>query len=274
MIKFGICNEIFQDWSLEEGMRYAKKAGYDAVEIAPFTLAPSVTDVSDAQRREIRQMAQDIGIQISGIHWVLVKTEGLHLTSPDEAVREKTADYFRELVRFCDDIGGSYVINGSPKQRNLEEGVSLEQGREWAFNAFKPAVEDADSRGITICFEPLAPAETNFINTAREAVDFAKSFQSPAMSVILDVKAMSSESQSIPDIIRETGADFDYFHANDANLKGPGFGEVDFVPIVQALTEVGYDGFMSVEVFKFEEGPEAIALKSLRYLEDVFDRLG
>ena len=151
MIKFGICNEIFQDWSLEDGMRYAKKAGYDAVEIAPFTIAPSVTEISEEQRAEIRRLSREIGIGISGIHWVLVKTEGLHLTSPDAGIRETTAEYFRELVKFCDDIGGRYVINGSPKQRNLEDGVSVAQGLAWAQEVFKPAVEEADSKGVTIC---------------------------------------------------------------------------------------------------------------------------
>ena len=53
-------------------------------------------------------------------------------------------------------------------------------------------------------------------------------------------------------------------------MKGPGFGEVDFVPIAQALKEVSYDGYVSVEVFKFEEGPEVIATESLSYLKQSF----
>jgi sugar phosphate isomerase/epimerase len=90
------------------------------------------------------------------------------------------------------------------------------------------------------------------------------------MSIILDVKAMSSEAKSIPQIIRESAGKFEYFHANDANLKGPGFGDVDFHPIAAALRESGYDGTVSVEVFKFEEGPEAIAKQSRDYLRKTF----
>src|SRR5439155_10649443 len=88
--------------------------------------------------------------------------------------------------------------------------------------------------------------------------------------IILDVKAMSSESKPVPQIIRESWPYFAYFHANDKNLKGPGFGEVDFKPIAAALNEVGYKGYVSVEVFKFEEGPETIATKSIEYLKKVF----
>ena len=68
-----------------------------------------------------------------------------------------------------------------------------------------------------------------------------------------------------PEIERAIGA-----HANDANMKGPGFGDVDFRPIAAALRETGYDGTVSVEVFKFDEGPEAIAARSLEYLRKAF----
>jgi hypothetical protein len=62
------------------------------------------------------------------------------------------------------------------------------------------------------------------------------------MSIILDVKAMSSEAEPVPNVIRASRGRFGYFHANDSNLKGPGFGDVDFCPIVSALRDVGYDG--------------------------------
>jgi sugar phosphate isomerase/epimerase len=131
-------------------------------------------------------------------------------------------------------------------------------------------VQRAEDRGVTICFEPLAPSETNFINTAEEALRFTRQFESRAMRIILDVKAMCSEGKAIPQIIRESAGGFAYFHANDRNLKGPGFGDVDFVPIAAALRDVGYEGYVSVEVFKFEEGPEVIATKSIEYLRRVF----
>lgn len=269
-MKFAICNEIFQGWSLEDTFSYVAKAGYDAIEIAPFTIAKYVTEISAEQRENIRALARKHNLAISAIHWVLVQTEGLHLTDPDPAVRERTARYFIDLVDFCADIGGSCIVVGSPKQRNLGDGVSREQGWEWATGVFRDAVMRAEQRGVTICFEPLAPSETNFINTAAEAVKFVEQLHTPHFKIILDVKAMSSEAKAIPDIIRESCPHFAYFHANDKNLKGPGFGEVDFGPIAKALKEVGYGGYVSVEVFKFEEGPEAIASKSLEYMRRVW----
>ena len=269
-MKFGICNEIFQNWKIDDAMAFAKKAGYDGIEIAPFTIAKYVTDIPASERQRIREAAQRAGIEISGIHWVLVQADGMYLTHPEADVRRRTANYFVELVNFCADLGGRIIVVGSPKQRNVMDGVTFEQAWQWAAETFRDSVKRAEERNITICFEPLAPGETNFINTAADAIRFAQQFNSPAMRIILDVKAMCSEAKPIPQIIRESRGQFAYFHANDRNLKGPGFGEVDFVPIAAALKDAGYDGYVSVEVFKFEEGAETIATKSIEYLRRVF----
>ena len=269
-MQFGICNEIFQGWKLEEAMSFAAGAGYEFIEIAPFTLAKYVTDIPAAERRRIRDAAARAGLGISGLHWVLVQAEGMYLNHPDAGIRARTAQYFCDLVDCCADLGGRVIVVGSPKQRNVLEGVSQQQAWDWATATFERAVAHAVGREVTICLEPLAPSETNFINTAEEAVRFVRQFDSPAFKIILDVKAMSSESKPIPQIIRESWPHFAYFHANDRNLKGPGFGDVDFKPIAAALRAVGYDGVVSVEVFKFEEGPEAIATRSIEYLRKVF----
>ena len=269
-MQFGICNEIFKDWKLEDALSFAARAGYDAIEIAPFTIANDVTAIPATERARIREAAARAGIAISGIHWVLVQAEGMYLTHPDAGVRARTAKYLGDLVDFCADIGGRTIVVGSPKQRNLMPGVTPEQAWDWARETFAPAVARAAERGVTICLEPLAPAETNFINTAADAIRFVQPFQSAHFKIILDVKAMSSEAKPIPQIIRESWPHFAYFHANDKNLKGPGFGEVDFKPIAAALREAGYDGVVSVEVFNFDEGPEAIATRSLAYLKRAF----
>ncbi len=141
---------------------------------------------------------------------------------------------------------------------------------DWAAATFRDSVKRAEDRGVTICIEPLSPAETDFINTAAEAIRFTREFASPNFQTILDVKAMCSEPTAIPQIIRESWPHFAHFHANDKNLKGPGFGDVDFKPIAAALKEVDYAGYVSVEVFKFEEGPEVIASKSIEHLRKCF----
>jgi sugar phosphate isomerase/epimerase len=270
-MKFGICNETFQGWKIDDVFDYCARIGYDAVEVAPFTLAKYVTDIPAAERTRIRAAAARAGIAISGIHWVLLQAEGMYLTSPEPATRTRTADYFCELVNFCADLGGKIIVVGSPKQRSLLPGVTLEQAWAWATEVFRPSVKRAAERDVTICLEPLPAEDTDFINTAADAVRFTRQLQSPNFKVILDVRAMSWEDKSIPEVIRESKGEFAYVHANDKNLKGPGFGDVDFRPIAAALKEVGYDGTVSVEVFKYDEGAEAIATKSLEYLKRIFN---
>lgn len=269
-MKFAICNETFQNWKIDDVFTYCARIGYDGVEVAPFTLAKYVTDIPAAERTRIREAAAAAGVEITGIHWVLVQAEGMYLTSPEAATRERTANYFCDLVDFCADIGGHSIVVGSPKQRNLLPGVSYEQAWSWATDVFRPSVKRAEDRGVTICFEPLSPADTDFITTAAEGVRFVEQLKSPNFQLILDTRAMSSDSKPIPQIIRESRGHFAYYHANDANMKGPGFGEIDFVPIAAALKEVGYDGWVSVEVFNYDEGAETIATKSLEYLKRAF----
>jgi sugar phosphate isomerase/epimerase len=262
-VRLAICNEIFQGWAIADVFTYAARIGYDAVELAPFTLAASVTDIPAAERVRIRELAARSGVAICGIHWVLVRTEGLHLTHPDAGVRDRTARYICELVEFCADVGGRTIVLGSPQQRHRLDGVTPAAAWDWAAGTLREAVKRAEAREIVICVEPLAPTETNFLNTAEEAMRFAGQWGSGAMKIVLDVNAMSSEAKPIPQIIRESWPHFAHFHANDRNRKGPGFGDVEYGPILAALRGVGYDGYLSVEVFDFAEGPEIIATRSL-----------
>ena len=123
-MKLGICSEVFNGWDWEETCEFVKKTGYDGIEIAPFTLAKSVDLISTAKRAELRAVAKSHALEIIGLHWLLVSPEGLAITTADDALRDKTKAYFFELIRFCSDLGGKVMIVGSPKQRNVPEGMS------------------------------------------------------------------------------------------------------------------------------------------------------
>lgn len=271
-VRFAICSEIFQgtDWPFERTCRFVRDAGYDAIEVAPFQFTPLVTDATMQERDRLRRSAEDAGICISGIHWVLAHTEGFHVTHPDLEVRRRTSDYLCFAVDYCADLGGQFLIFGSPRRRDLLPGVSREDGNAWAIETFQSAVEQATKREVTICLEPLGPTESNFLNTAAEAMELADRLPSAHFQIMLDVKAMTTEQRPIPEVIESARGRFKYFHANDPNLKGPGFGAVDFNPIAQALRDVGDTGYISVEVFNFDEGAERIALESRAYLRRTF----
>lgn len=267
-MKFAICNETFVDWPFDRACATAREYGYTGIEIAPFTLAADALQVSAEQRRTIRRQAEAADIQIVGLHWLLAKTTGYHLTTADAAVRKATAEYLRELARLCRDLGGRVLVFGSPMQRNVPDGVTQEEALDHAEEVFTAALSTIEECDTVLAVEPLGPAEGNFLNTAAAAAQLIERIDSPHCRLHLDTKAMFTESLPIPEIIERHADLLEHFHTNDPNKRGPGFGDLDFVPILAALDRVGYDGWLSVEVFDYSPGPETLARKSIEYLRD------
>jgi len=268
-MKFAICNELFEGWAFGEVCRFVKAAGYTGLELAPFTLAIPITGLSTQRRAELAAQARDEGVEIIGLHWLLAKTEGLHLTSPDPAVRARTSDYLVALAEACRDLGGHVMVFGSPSQRSLLPDVSWARAFELATETFRAAMPRVSDCGVTICMEPLTTDETNFVNTCEEAVRLIEAVGHRHFVLQLDVKAMSSESIPVSDLIRRHADRTGHFHANDSNRGGPGSGPVDFGPIFQALSDTRYPGWVSVEVFDFRPDPETIARNSIDYMRQV-----
>jgi sugar phosphate isomerase/epimerase len=265
-MRYAICNETFKGWPHERVCRFVADLGYQGLEVAPFTLAPRVTDVSDARRRELRQQAEGCGLTVIGLHWLLAKTTGLQLTAADPAVRTATADYLVELARCCRDLGGNLLVFGSPAQRRVPAGATLEQATDYAVDTFRQAASAFADCGVTLCLEPLAPPEADFVTTAGEAVRMLDRLDHPNFKLHLDVKAMAADEAPVTELIRRHASRTAHFHANDPNLRGPGFGATDFKPIFRALREANYGGWVSVEVFDYKPDPETIARESLRYM--------
>jgi sugar phosphate isomerase/epimerase len=272
-MKFAICQELFTDWDWERQCRFIASVGYTGVEVAPFTLARRIGDVSRDRRKILRRQAEDCGLTILGLHWLLAKTEGLHLTTADASVRRATAEYLVELGQACADFGGDLMVFGSPQQRSLQPGVSRAEGVANAAEVFRAALSPLRDLGVRICLEPLTGKETDFINTCAEALELIDLVDRPNLCLHQDVKAMlGAESKTIPELIAEYAPRVGHFHANDVNLLGPGMGPTDFVPIFAALTRAKYAGWVSVEVFDYSPGSERIARESFETMQSALER--
>jgi sugar phosphate isomerase/epimerase len=272
--RYAICNETFGDWSLAKACDFAAAAGYSGIEVAPFTLAPLATDLSAPTRSEMRRTIARAGLDCVGLHWLLAKTEGFHVAHPDAAVRGHTVEYLGELARLCNDLGGRVLVFGSPKQRSLLPGVSPEQAVDFIHEVFSRLVPVLETTDTVVAIEPLSLAETDVLTTAAETCRLIDRIGSPHVRLHLDVKAMSSEREAIPEIIVASARHLEHFHANDTNLQGPGFGAVDFGPIFRALDEIRYAGWVSIEVFDYAPGPERLARESIDYMRRVEEALG
>lgn len=273
MIRLGICNEMFQGWEIGDVFRFAGSLGYDGVEVAPFTLADSVEEISKERRKEIRAQAEDAGVEVVGLHWLFVKPEGLYLNHPDDGVRKRTRDYLLRLIEFCGDLGGRTMVVGSPKQRNILEGQTYRDTYRRTLEVLRSVLPEAKARGVVLCLEALDPHQTNFLTDTEEAMRLVRDLDHPNLGTMVDVRsAWFGEKEEVPEVIRRVAPHIKHMHANDANRLGPGMGEVDFGPIAQALRDVGYEGYVSVEVFDFSPGPKEIARRSLEYLRRFFPK--
>jgi len=272
-MKLAVCNEFFENWKIEKVFNYAAEIGCDGVEIAPFTLAQSVTRISQARRRSIRRSAEKAGVEIVGLHWLLASPPGLYLTHPDPHIQKVTLEYIKSLIGFCGDLGGRVMIHGSPAQRKLKRGWNREECWKRAVGIFQACTPEMEANGVTYCIEALTPKETNILNSVAEALQMVADVDHPCFQTMMDAKAAASETVSHVDVIARAGKALRHVHVNDPNLRGPGFGDLSFAPILRALKDRGYDGYVSVEVFDFRPDPQTIAARSIGYLRGILEGL-
>jgi sugar phosphate isomerase/epimerase len=271
--RMAICQEMFEGLSWDEQCQMIAKLGYQGIEVAPFTLGSAPTELSAEERRRMKEVASEHGLTIIGLHWLLAKTNGYHLTTADDATRTKTAEYLRGLVHLCGDLGGTIMVLGSPLQRNIEEGMTREQAFENACGILSSITSDLEARHVTLCIEPLGRKETNFCNTCAEAVEMIERIGHPNVALHQDIKAMLDEPTGLVDLIHQFARYTSHFHLNDSNLLGPGMGETDFQPVVKALKETNYAGWLSLEVFRYEPSSEEVARLSLAHMKEVFEQV-
>ncbi|MCA9129536.1 MAG: sugar phosphate isomerase/epimerase [Planctomycetales bacterium] len=267
-MRFAICNELFQDWPWEKALELTRECGYTGWEIAPFTLGRRPEQMPDERRQQLNEQLQRSGIDVVGLHWLLAKTEGYHLTTDDAETRDRTAKYLGQLAKLCRDLGGSIMVLGSPQQRNFPDTMTHAHAEANAVQVLEATLPELERHEVTLALEPLGPGEGNFWNHAAQAVTVIERLASPNIRLHLDIKAMSTEDQPIDDIIRTHAQHMAHFHANDPNLLGPGMGEVPMEPIFKALRDVDYQGWVSVEVFDYSPGIETIARESMQNMRN------
>lgn len=272
-MRLTLCNEVLRGQLFAQQCALAAGLGYAGLEVAPFTLdaeAPHLLGTTWRQR--LRATAAGEGIAITGLHWLLVTPQGLSITSADPAVRARTLDVMQRLIGLCADLGGTYLVHGSPQQRR----VAGPDDAQRAEDALAQAADWAAAAGVTYCLEPLSPREANWATTVEEAVAIVGRIGNPALRTMLDVCA-AGQGEATPvaallDRFLPTGM-LHHIHLNDRNRRAPGQGEDRFAPILAALARHGYAGWCGVEPFEYlPDGPGSAAFAA-GYLRGVQEQL-
>jgi D-psicose/D-tagatose/L-ribulose 3-epimerase len=279
-MKFALCNEVLQPLPFPAQCALAASLGYDGLEVAPFTLAADPMDITDGQAGVFRRMAQDQGLQIEGLHWLLVAPAGLSIVSADDTVRERTVAVMRRLIELCALMGGRYLVHGSPKQRSVPAGSTREEALARATGCFAKAAAAAESCGVVYCVEPLSTRETDLVNTVAEAARIVDEIGSPGLKTMIDCSAAGQmETETIEALMARwiPSGHVAHVQVNDPNRRGPGQGEMRFAPILEQLSRLQaagqYRGVVAVEPFDYVPDGPGCAARAIGYLQGIVEGL-
>ena len=274
--EYAMCNESMAELSWAEQCQIIGDAGYKGVEIAAFTLVKEgVGEISPTKRKEMVSVMKNVGIECAGLHWLLAPPpRGLHFTTPDAAVRQKTIAYFDELIDFCGDLDGSCMIFGSPKQRNTRD-ISVEEAKKYFTEGLLAVADHAQQRGIKILIEPLGKRVTDVVNTLAEALELAEQVNHPAVQIMFDFNNTVDETEPFDVLLRKYYKHIHHVHVQEMGGKHLGTGTAvnDYVEAFQTLKDLKYDKWISLEVFGFSPGGRRIAEESMRTLKQIESKL-
>ena len=271
-----LCNEVLGHLPFEDQCRLAKSLGYGGLELAPFTVSADPSGMTMAQARQLARIAQDHGLVITGLHWLLVKPEGLSITHPDAAVRQRTVDFMQFLCELCAAMGGRYLVHGSPKQRLIHDGDTHAVALARATDCWALAAQAAQRADVTYCIEPLSVDQTPLVNTLAQAAAVVQSVNHPHLRTMLDTSSAGlAESVPLPDLIDQWFPTGWVVHVqlNDPNRRGPGQGTMAFGPILAALKRQGYKGSLAVEPFDYVPDGLGCAARAAGYLQGLWEQL-
>jgi len=275
-MKLSLCNEVLRPLPLAAQCEAAARMGYQALEVAPFTLADDPTTLSATDARQWRHTAHAQGLAISSLHWLLVKPEGLSLVSDDGALRARTLDLLRRLIDIAAACGARVLVHGSPRQRSPGPGQSVADALARFEAAMAELAPHAADAGVVYCVEPLGRFETPVINTVAEAAALVDRIGSPALRTMLDVSAAShNETEPVHEVLRRFLASGHIAHVqlNDRNRRGPGQGDTDQRPVLQVLKDTAYAGWVAVEPFDYVPDGPACAEASARHVRELWKGL-
>ncbi len=268
--RLAICSETFPGASFSGICDAARRTGYTGLEIDPSNLGDDPASLSAAQRASLKSQMNVSGLHFCGLHSFLKAPKGLHLTTPDTAVRARTFEYFARLIDLAADLGPSPVmVLGSSKQRQAIDGATPADAAKRLAEALAKVAPQAAKRGVTILLEPLAPHLCNVVNTMAEAIAIVEQVKSPAVQSMFDTHNTTAETAPLADVIRRHFSRIRHVHLNELDGRYPGAGKFPFTPVLQTFRDLNYRGWLSVEVFDFKPDGETVARLAADHIRDL-----
>jgi D-psicose/D-tagatose/L-ribulose 3-epimerase len=272
--RHAICNEVYEKKPFVEMCRAIRAAGYTGVEIAPFTLDADPATIPAAKRREYSAVIRSEGLEFVGLHWLLVSPKGLHATTLDNTLRQKTWEHLRNLVDLCADLGPRGVmVFGSPKQRSSTGGLTPAEATRVLAEGLADLAPHASERGVTILLEALAPSDTDVVTSLDESARIVRDIGTESIRMMFDCHNAVNEREPHAVLVDRHFDLIRHVHVNELDGRHPGTGRYNYEAVLEVLSRRGYSGWLSLEVFDFTAGANRIAGDSLRFLESEISKI-
>jgi sugar phosphate isomerase/epimerase len=275
-MRIALCNEVIAPMPFPAQCEYAAKLGYDGLEIAPYTLSEEPHRMGSARIAAARAAAEDAGVAVTGLHWLLIKPAGLSISAKDESTRKKTIDVMLALIDLCAELGGKYLVHGSPQQRRVEAGETRAAAMARAKECFAAVAERAQAAGVVYCIEPLSSEQTPLINTLEEAARMVEEIGGASVKSMLDCSSAGRmEKEPLGALVERwlPKGVIAHVQVNDRNRRGPGQGEQRFAPLFASLKKHKYAGDVAVEPFDYvPDGPGAAA-RAIGYIRGILEAI-
>ena len=239
---------VFWD-GLEDAARRASTLGFEALEIFPPN-AEALDATAIGQLLAGHRLA--LAAVGTGGGWVLHKWT---LTHADAAIRECARHFIREIIDKAAALDAPAIL-GSMQGRSEGE-VSREQALAWLGEAVEDLGEHAAQRGRPFLYEPLNRYETNLFNRTPDAAAWLRTLRTKNIRILSDLFHMNIEETDIAASLREAGSLVGHVHFADSNRRAMGLGHTAVAPIIAALREIEYDGYLSAEILPLPDAAEA-----------------
>lgn len=245
---------------LEKACASASALGFDAIEIFP----PGADELEiNALRDLLKRHRLRLAAIGTGAGWVKHK---LHLTHPDPTIRERAHAFIDKIISIAGALEAPAIIGSM--QGRVEPGVTRDQALSWLSHSLAVFGEHASEHGVPMFYEPLNRYETNLFNRAEDAATFLESHRIHNVQLLCDVFHMNIEEASIAATLRAVSKHLGHVHFADSNRRAVGFGHIDYRPIIDALRDIKYDGYLSAEVLPLPDSDAAAkqTIQAFRYL--------
>lgn len=234
---------------LENGFAAASEHGFDAVE-----LFFEESDSYSIEEITALQQTHGLGIAAVGTGAGMVK-HGLSLTDADPVKRDAALQFYLSMMEFGGRLGAPTILGSM--QGKAEGSVNRDQALAWLADALKVIREAVGKQGVSVMYEPLNRYETNLLNRVGDAADWIRANDLSNVMILADMFHMNIEENNVAAGMLEGGDLIGHVHFADSNRKAMGFGHTDPAPVIDALRQIGYTGYLSAEVFPLPDADQA-----------------